>query len=168
LYGLAVAAIVVTVGSAVAARNQTLIWRDTGTLFTHMSRHPDFDSNPRQQGHIYILWANHEAANGRPESATQLLERAQRVYVAAMQRAVAAGDYAEALALLSHVERHIGLTPTLRREKGAWLLREHRITEAKQELQAAAGLLSDDERVRALLAEAEALTAKSRSPHSRP
>jgi predicted Zn-dependent protease len=145
-----------------------MIWRNTETLFTHMSRHPAFESNPRQQGHIYVLWANHEAANERPESATQLLDRAQQVYVAAMQRAVAAGDYAEALALLSHVERHFGLTPVLRREKGAWLLRETRVAEARSELQMAATTLSNDERLRALLAEVEALATKSGPPPGRP
>lgn len=160
---LAAAASVLVIGFAVAARTQSLIWRDTRALFTHMAAHPNFESNPRQQGHIYLLWANEETANGNPTSGAQYLEKAQQTYLKASQRAVARGDYAEAISLSSHLERHFGLTPTLRRERGAWLLRENRVPESIRELQAAAADLQDDERLRALLAEAEALAAQSAS-----
>jgi len=163
---LAAAATALVIGFSIAARKQSLIWRDTRALFTHMAAHPDFESNPRQQGHIYLLWANEETAKGNPTAGTQLLEQAQRTYLKASQRAVARGDYAEAISLSSHLERHFGLTPTLRRERGAWLLRENRIPEAIRELQAAAATLPDDDRLRSLLAEAEAQAAKSTSPAS--
>lgn len=157
-------AAVVTGGLAVAARAQCEIWRDSGALFTSMAKHPDFHDNPRQEGHIYVMWAGYEAENGRAERAAELLNQAQAVYVAAMHRAIGTGAYGEALSLLTHLERHLGLTPALRREKGAWLLREKRNEEALRELQAAAAALPDDERLRALLAEAKALTAGADVP----
>ncbi len=157
-------AVLVTGGLAVAARAQSKIWRDSEALFASMATHPNFHDNPRQEGHIYVMWAACEAENGRPEQAVQLLNQAQAVYVAAMHRAIGAGAYGEALSLLTHVERHLGLTPVLRREKGAWLLREKRPVEAMRELQAAAAALPDDERLRVLMAEANALTAVADAP----
>lgn len=163
---LTAATTILVISLAGAARQQSLIWRDTGTLFTHMAAHPNFEDNPRQQGHIYLLWANEETAKGNASSAAQLLEKAQQTYLKSSQRAVARGDYAEALSLSTHLERHFGLTPTLRRERGAWFLREHRVPEALRELQAAAATLRDDERLRSLLAEAEAMASKSVSTAS--
>lgn len=160
-------AVVVIAGLGVAARAQCEIWRNTETLFTSMSTHPNFKDSPRQEAHIYVMWAGYEAARGRAGPAADRLNQAQAVYVAAMQRAIGAGNYREALSLLTHVERHLGLTPVLRREKGAWLLRENRPEEALRELQVLATALSDDERLRTLTAEAKALT-RGAAPASAP
>ena len=141
--------------SAWTTRAQIMIWRDSPALFTHMERHPHFADNPRQQGHVYVLWARYEAAVARPTVAAMLFNRAQQVYLAAIRAAVAQQDYPEALALSTHLEHHFTLTPVMRRERGAWLLRLGRRPEALTELQLARAALPDDARVKLLLEEAQ-------------
>ncbi len=144
------------VGSLHLFRQQLLIWRDSETLFTHMERHPGFAANPRQQGHVYVVWGRFEATRGELARAAELFNRAQAVYLRSMQAALQTQDYAEALSFLSHQERHFGLTPILRREKGAWLLALGRKQEARGELLQAQAELPQDARLRQLLEEAGA------------
>lgn len=145
------AALGLLVGSLHLFRQQLEIWRDSETLFTHMERHPSFAANARQQGHVYVVWGRFEATRGELARAAELFNRAQAVYLRSMQAALQTQDYAEALAFLSHQERHFGLTPILRREKGAWLLALNRKQEARVELLRAQAELPDDDRVRQLL-----------------
>lgn len=143
-----------------AARRQAEIWRDSGTLFAAMERHPHFKDNARQAGHVYVLWARDEAARGHPRRAAELFGRARATYLDAIKAALARPDYDEALSLLTHIEHHLGLTPDLRREKGAWLLHAGRPAEAVPELRAAVAAMPADARAQALLAEAEAGAAR--------
>ena len=138
-----------------AARAQIMIWQDSPALFTHMERHSHFAYSPRQQGHVYILWARYEAAADHPVAAVKLFNRAQQVYFTAIQTAVARQEYSEALALSTHLEHHFTLTPIMRRERGAWLLRLERRPEALVELQLARTALPDDARIKSLLEEAQ-------------
>lgn len=150
-----VAALVITLGLLVGSlhlfRRQLEIWQDSETLFNHMERHPGFAANPRQQGHVYVIWGRFEASRGEPARAAELFNRAQAVYLANIRAALQTQDYTTALSFLSHEERHFGLTPVLRRENGAWLLALGRKQEARVELQRARLELPDDERVRQLL-----------------
>lgn len=139
----------------VAARRQAAIWRDSGMLFAAMTRHPHFRDDPRQAGHVYVLWGREEATAKRPERAAELFGRARTIYLDAIKAALARGDTDEALSLLTHIEHFFGLTPELRREKGAWLLHAGRVAAALPELQAAAAALPNDSRTQSLLAEAE-------------
>ncbi len=141
--------------SARATRAQIMIWQDSPALFTHMERHPHFADNPRQQGHVYVLWARYEATAERPATAAMLFNRAQQVYLAAIRAAVARQDYSEALALSTHLEHQFTLTPVMHRERGAWLLRLGRQPEALIELQVARAALPDDARVKLLIEEAQ-------------
>jgi hypothetical protein len=153
--GLATLAAGLVLISALGARGQTKIWRDSHTLFTHMEQHPRFADNPRQQGHVYVLWGRSEAVAAHPVVAAELFNRAQQVYLAAIRAAVAEQDYAEALALSTHLEHNFILTPVMRRERGAWLFRLGRPREALVELRLAQQALPDDQRVRALIEEAQ-------------
>jgi predicted Zn-dependent protease len=149
----AAAALVVAAG--VASRRQAAIWRDSGTLFAAMTRHPHFQDDARQAGHVYLLWARDVALAGDAARATELSGRARAIYLDAIKAALARGEPDEALSLLTHVERFFGLTPELRREKGAWLLHAGRVAAALPELRAAAAALPHDARAQRLLAEAE-------------
>lgn len=142
--------------SGYAFRTQLGIWRDSEALFKDMEGHPGFAANPRQQGHIYILWARFEATRHRPARAAELFNRAQDIYLRQIQLALQRADYAEALSYLSHEEHHFGLTPVLRREQGAWLLALGRVDEARAALRQAQAALPDDARVRQLLEQADA------------
>jgi protein O-mannosyl-transferase len=139
----------------VFARKQAMIWRDSTALFTHMEQHPAFAENPRQQAHVYILWAHREGAEGHAEAANALFEKSRQVYLAAMRTAVSQQNYAEALSLLTHWQRYFGLSPQMRREKGAWLLQARQVPEALRELRAAQTELPGDARVESLLQDAE-------------
>ena len=150
------AAAIIVIACAFSARRQAMIWQDSTALFTHMKRHPHFADNPRQQGHIYILWANYEASAGRPARAVELFNSAQQVYFLAIRAAVARFDYAEAWSLSTHLQQYFTLTPIMQRERGAWLLRLSRVPEAFVELHAAASAMPGDPRLRSLLAEAHA------------
>lgn len=148
------AAVLAVVGSGQASRRQLMIWQDSESLFTHMEQHPGFGDNPRQKGHVYILWARTEATAGRLSKAAELFNRAQETYVTAIRLALQRQDYPEALALCSHLEHHFGLTSTMRREKGAWLLQLGRRAEAMVELRQAESGLPDDRRLQTLQVEA--------------
>jgi hypothetical protein len=141
---------------AFAARRQAMIWRDSPALFTYMEQDPHFADNPRQQGHVYVMWASYEAAAARPERAAKLFNLAQQVYLSAIRAAVAQANYPEALALATHLEHHFTLTPVMHRERGAWLLRLARLPEALAELRSARQAMPDDPRIKSLLEEAEA------------
>lgn len=147
--------VVLTAGWSVAAARQAAIWWDSRTLFAHMERHPHFADNPRQQGHVYVLWGRFEATEGQRERAAELFNTAQSVYLAAIKAAVARNDYSEALALSTHLEHFFTLTPVMRRERGAWLLRLGRTAEARRELDAAAPDLPGDARLAELRAATE-------------
>lgn len=136
-------------------RAQLRIWQNSETLFSHMEQHPRFTENPRQQGHVYILWGNHEASEGHTARATELFNRAQQVYLAAIRAAIARGDYPDALSLVTHLERYFPLTPVMLREKGTWLLRTGREAEAIEQLKRAQQALPDDPRTQSLLKQAE-------------
>lgn len=154
-----VAALGLLVGSFYLFRQQLAIWRDSETLFTHMENHAAFAANPRQQAHVYILWARFEATRERPARAADLFNRAQDIYLRRIRSALQRADYAEALSFLSHQERHFGLTPVLQREKGAWLLALGRVAEACDALRRAREGLPGDARLGQLLREAEAAEA---------
>ncbi|MBL9208895.1 MAG: hypothetical protein JNL92_00405 [Opitutaceae bacterium] len=145
--------------SAVAAYRQAGIWRNSGTLFAQLEREPGFGQDPRQQAHVYALWASHEGGEGRADRARELFGRANDVFLAAMRNAVARGDYEEALQLSADFTRYFSLTPSLRRERGAWLLRLGKFAAARTELQAAQAAAPDDPRVAELLRAAIAETA---------
>ncbi len=149
-------AVAIGMAWAVAAWRQASTWRDSPALFAQMARHPNFAESPRQQGHIYVLWGNYEATAGRRERAVELFNAALASYQAAIKAAVARADYTEALSLSTHVGHFFTLTPVMRRERGAWLLRLGRKTEAQGELRAVAPDLPGDARLAELLAEAEA------------
>jgi protein O-mannosyl-transferase len=151
---------VVVLAGAVAARRQLMIWQDSGTLFTSMEQHPHFNDSPRQRGHIYILWARHEAEKGNAERSHDRLNQAYGTYVAGIRTVLQRNDYQEALKLLTHIERYFAIPPDMRREKGSWLLQVSRREEALRELRIAEKDLPGDPRVRALLVEAGA-AAKS-------
>ncbi|MFI5357618.1 MAG: hypothetical protein ACHQ4G_09805 [Opitutales bacterium] len=140
--------------AAVAARKQTMTWRDSETLFTQMAHDSRFADNPRQQGLVYILWGRYLVVRHDPARAAEMLNRAQHVYLQAISDALAHEDYPEALGLLSHEEHYFGLTPILRREKGAWLLRLHRPLDALRELRRADAALPGDPRTQTLLQQA--------------
>jgi len=141
--------------SAWATHGQIMIWRDSPALFRHMELHPDFAANPRQQGHVYVLWARSELAAGRPAAAASLLNKAQQVYLAAIQAALARQDYPDALELSLQLDHYFTLTPVMHRERGAWLLHLGRRAEALTELEVARAALPDDARVRSLIQEAQ-------------
>ncbi len=141
---------------ALATRRQVMIWQNSPALFTHMEQHPHFADNPRQQGHIYVLWARYEATVGEQAQAVVYFNSAQRVYLGAIRVAVAHLDYSEALSLSTHLEHFFTLTPVMHRERGAWLLRLSRAPEALAELRTARQAMPDDPRVKSLLEEAEA------------
>ena len=128
-----------------------------------MERAPGFADNPVQAGYIYFLWGRHATISAQPVRAAEMFGRAQAVYRAAMVAAVRRGDYDEALKTISHLEGHFGLTPELRREKAAWLLRVSRPEEALRELRVAGQALPGDARVRALTEEAERAAGAGRS-----
>jgi hypothetical protein len=152
--GIAVAAIC-AMGCASLARAQLRIWQNSGTLFSHMEQHPRFTENPRQQSHVYLLWAGHEASHGRTARAVELSRRAEAACLTAIHRAIARNEYDDALELVANLERHFTLAPALRREKGAWLLRVGRATEALEQLKMAQQFLPDDPRTRSLLQQVE-------------
>lgn len=145
--------------SAVAAYRQAGIWRNSGTLFAHLEREPGFAQDPRQQAHVYALWASHEGEHGGADRARELFGRANDVFLAAMRGAVAKGDYEEALQLSADFSRYFSLTPSLRRERGTWLMRLGRFADARIELSAAQAAAPDDARVAELLRAAIAETA---------
>ena len=145
--------------SAVAAYRQAGIWRNSGTLFAHLEQEPGFGQDPRQQAHVYALWASHEGEHGRADRARELFGRANDVFLAAMRGAVAKGDYEEALQLSADFSRYFSLTPSLRRERGAWLMRLGRFADARTELKAAQAATPEDPRVAELLRAAIAETA---------
>lgn len=149
------AGVLLLAGWGAAARRQAAIWRDSETLFAAMTRHPRFRDDARQAGHVYVLWGREEAGQKHPERAAELFGRARAIYLDAIKAALARGDPDEALSLLSHIEHFFGLTPELRREKGAWLLHAGRVTAALPELRAAAAALPHDARAQSLLVEAE-------------
>jgi hypothetical protein len=155
LVALALAVAIVVPVCAIDTHRQIMIWQDSPALFTHMERHPRFADNPRQQGHIYILWANYELSAGRPAAAIGLFNSAQLVYLAAIRAAVSRMDYTEALSLSIQLEHSFTLTPVMHRERGAWLLQLARVPEALAELTAARQATPEDPRVNALLKTAE-------------
>jgi hypothetical protein len=141
---------------AVIAYRQAGIWRDSGTLFAHLERESHFATDPRQQAHVYALWASHAGEAGNRERAQELFTRANDVFLAAMRAAVAQGDYDGALQLSADFTRYFRLTPALRRERGAWLLRLGRFADARTELEVALAAAPDDPRVAELLQAARA------------
>lgn len=141
--------------SAVMARKQVMIWQDSPALFVHMEQHPHFADNPRQQGHVYVLWGSYEMTAGRPERAAALFNSAQAAYLAAIKAAVVQLNYREALSLSTHLDHFFTLSPVMHRERGAWLLRLGRKSEARVELNAACPGLPDDPRLASLLEEAK-------------
>lgn len=141
--------------SAWAVRGQIMVWRNSPAFFTYLEGQPHFADNPRQQGHVYVLWGRYEASAGHPAGAAERFNRAQEVYLAAIRAAVARLDYAEALSLSTHLGHYFTLTPVMHRERGAWLLRLNRRPEARGELLAAAASMPDDARVRQLLQEVQ-------------
>ena len=149
------------VAGAVAARTQLAIWQDSGTLFAHMVAHPRFADSPRQQGHVYVLWGYAEAANSRPAHAAELLEKARKIYLAAIRSALDLNDHEEALKLMTHLEHHFGATAVTHREKGAWHLRLGHRDEAINELRLALALDAANARAQALLRQAEELPARN-------
>ena len=141
--------------SAWAVRRQIMTWQDSNSLFTHMELQPDFANDPRQQSHVYFLWGLSEAATNQPAHAAELFNRAQQVYLGAIHKAVARGYYVEALSLSAQLAHNFALTPIMRRERGAWLLRLDRPAEALVELQFALQAMPDDPRLKTLLMEAQ-------------
>jgi hypothetical protein len=146
---------VLVVGFAVAARHQAMIWRNSPSLFTSMERNPHFADDPLQQAHVYVMWANDELASGRQGRAVELFDRAEHVYLSEIAVSVGRQDYRAALGLMANLEHFFPLTPPMRREKGAWLLRLGRTPEAIRELQAAQQAMPGDARTKSLLEEAE-------------
>ena len=164
LIGTAVS--VVLLACAIAARRQAMTWRDSTTFFTHMEESPHFADNPRQEGHIYVMWGYYEVTAARPARAAILLNKAQRVYISAMAAAVSRQDYSEALSLLTHFEHYFPLSPIMRREKGAWLIQISHYPEALFELRQAQQKMPEDARTNSLIKEAEHLTGQNAMAHS--
>lgn len=152
---LGASVMVIMVLWSITAARQAAIWRDSRALFAHMEQHPNFADNPRQQGHIYVLWGRFEATEGQRQRAAELFNAAQGIYLAAIKDAVAQENYREALSLSTHLAHFFTLTPVMRRERGAWLLRLGRRAEALEELQAVTPDLPGDGRLAELLATAE-------------
>ncbi len=140
--------------AAAQAFAQTGIWRDSRALFGFMERERQFGAEPRQQAHVYFLWAAHEGERGEEKRAQELFARAHAVFLDAMRAAVAKGDYREALGLSMDYTRYFRVTPELLRERGAWLLRLENRAAARVELEAARNLAPGDARIAELLREA--------------
>jgi hypothetical protein len=132
-------------------------WRNTETLFTHMESAPDFHQNPVQAAHIYKLWSYYYAAANRPSDAASKLTRAGEFYVAAMKQALGGGNYAGAVKLAFSMEANLGVSPLVRRERGAWLIKLGRKQEARSDLQTALADMPEDVRTRELLRDLDAL-----------
>ncbi len=132
-------------------------WRNTETLFTHMESTPDFHQNPVQAAHIYKLWSYYYAAANRPSDAASKLTRAGEFYVAAMKQALGGGNYAGAVKLAFSMEANLGVSPLVRRERGAWLIKLGRKQEARSDLQTALADMPEDVRTRELLRDLDAL-----------
>jgi tetratricopeptide (TPR) repeat protein len=158
----AVLAVLLVFACVPVTRAQLHVWEDSEALFSHMERDPRFARHPRQQGHVYVLWGNYEASQGQTARATELWNRAQQVYLAAIRAAVARGDYPDALSLTTHLERYFPLTPVMLREKGAWLLRLGHEAEAIEQLKMARKAAPDDPRTQSLLNQAGAEAAGKR------
>ena len=126
-------------------------WRNSDTLFTHMEKDPAFLQNPGQAAHIYKLWGNYHASANRPVDAASKLVRAREVYVAAIKNALGDGNYSGAVALAYRMEANLSISPAMRRERGAWLLKLGRLQEARRDLQAAQAAMPEDVRTRELL-----------------
>lgn len=144
----------VIIAGAAQAFHQTGIWRDSRTLFGFMESEPQFGAVPRQQAHVYYLWAAHEGERGEEKRAQELFARAHAVFLEAMRKAVASGDYREALSLSMDYTRYFRITPELLRERGAWLLRLGDRAAARKELEAARKMAPEDGRIAELLREA--------------
>jgi regulator of sirC expression with transglutaminase-like and TPR domain len=84
-----------------------------------------------------------------------MFNRANEIYLNAIKAAVARLDYDEALALSTHIGHFFTFTPVMHRERGVWLLRLGRKSEARAELQLAQAALPDDARVKFFIAEAQ-------------
>lgn len=148
LLAAATAAVLLLAG---ATATQLPIWRDSDTLFGSMEKHPAFADNIRQAGHVYVLWGRHAATQARAADAAHRFNQAQEAYLCGIKRALAKEDFQEAFDLSTHLEHHFTLTPVMRRERGAWLLKLRRTAEARAELEEALRELPGDPRLSELL-----------------
>ncbi|MFA6204500.1 MAG: hypothetical protein WC710_15080 [Gallionella sp.] len=138
-------------GSVYATRYLLPAWRNSDALFAYMERHPEFDRSVQQAAHIYKLWSLQLMVEKRPDEANKKMARANEVYLSAMSRALREGNYGNAVGLSYYMEANLRITPVMRRERGAWLLRLGRLIEARRDLETAMAALPGDVRTEELL-----------------
>lgn len=140
--------------STVATRRLLPVWQNSLTLFARMESHPEFGSSVTQQAHVYTLWYIELTRAGRLKEAGEKLERANDIYLSAMRLAVSVRDYERAVWLADFMEVNLGLSPSVRRERGGWLLKLGRRVEALDDLRRVLKDSPGDERAAGMLAEA--------------
>lgn len=143
----------VILGLSVASRQQLGMWRDTDTFFQSLTTQPHFGQNPRQDGHVLLMWSREAGATGDEAALNERREQALQVYLAGIRTALNQADYEEAVSLMTHIHQHFQATAEMYREQGAWLIQLERWSEAEQTLGVALSLKPKDERTRELLAE---------------
>lgn len=150
-------------GAVVLTRSLLPAWRNTDRLFSRMEQHAGFGENPKQQAHIYRLWARHALSGGRVAEARWRLAQAFAVYREGIGGALRRGDFARAIALSRSMETNLRITPVQRRERAYWLMQTGRWEEARRDLAVVAEELPEDARTQELLSllKAQAVPAVS-------
>ena len=127
-------------------------WSNSRALFSSMTQHPDFGSQPKQDGHILMMWSFYEAEVLNVPRVNELRARAFQTYRAEIRKALRIDDYSSALIMMNQIQRHFPTTAEMHREKGAWLIGLGRNQEAKFELRNALMMDPNDVRTRDLMA----------------
>ena len=127
-------------------------WSNSRALFSSMTQHPDFGSEPKQDGHILMMWSFYEAEVLNVPRVNELRARAFQTYRAEIRKALRIDDYSSALIMMNQIQRHFPTTAEMHREKGAWLIGLGRNQEAKFELRNALMMDPNDVRTRDLMA----------------
>jgi hypothetical protein len=138
---------------SVLGRRQTMIWRNTDTLFAYIEAQPAFTWNPQQQAYIYLLWGAEAQESGRGELAREKFTLARRTMQTGALTAAQTGALDEAVDRSRQLEDAFGLPPLLRRERARWLLALDRPREAVADALQAKRELPDDPETENLLAQ---------------
>ena len=142
--------------ASVADTRQVLpMWRDSDALFARMEANPGFGNNVPQQAHVYLTWCKYLYTVGRDGDASVKASKARDAYIEGIRKALAVGEYREAVTLACLMEANLGLPAHVRRERGMWLLKLGRTREAQVDLRRVLKESPDDERAIMLLKIAE-------------
>lgn len=125
---------------------QLSMWANSSVFFTALTKHPSFGQNVRQDGHVLLLWSRYAAQQSDVDRMNELRGQALATYLHGIRRALDEADFAEAVALMTHIEHHFPATAEMYREKAAWLIELGRLAEAENALAMSLQLKPDDER----------------------